>query len=180
VGVNRETKLLERAFSRIPKIGRALVVIFAAASCIGILMIAAIAVSFFVALSAGEQTNVSGVQIAYELIGQAAMLAVYVSCALVARDMSRGETPFSNKQSKRVFVAACVMTTYVICCFVWDPLFSTIQANFGLMSMGYSAHPEPTTFFINFGALTAALVLFLLAYVLDYGKTLQMFADETQ
>lgn len=154
--------------------------VFTAASCIGILMIVAIAVSFFVSLSAGEQTSVSGLQIAYELIGQVAMLAVYASCALVARDMSRGETPFSNKQSKRVFVAACVMTVYVICCFVWDPLFSAIQTNFGLVSMGYSTHPEPTTFFINFGALTAALVLFLLAYVFDYGKTLQMFADETQ
>lgn len=179
MGRNREIELLERSFAGIPRLGKLLCIIFTISACLSATMIFFLAASPFFFTVDGAAGSVSVVQIAYDIIAQLAMLAVYIMCALVAWDMSKGETPFTQKQVRRTLTAACIAALYTLVCFIWDPLFAAIEVASGPLTSVYDADLEPATFFVNFGTLLASAVLFLLAYILNYGKTLQALSDET-
>ncbi|MEC4271615.1 hypothetical protein VJ923_00395 [Adlercreutzia sp. R25] len=179
MGRNREIELLERSFAGIPRLGKLLGIIFTICACLSAIMILFLAASPFFFAVDGVAGFAPAAQIAYDIIGQLAMLAVYVMCALVAWDMSKGETPFAQKQVRRALAAACIVALYTLVCFIWDPLFSAIEVALGPLTSVYDADLKPATFFVNFGTLLASAVLFLLAYILNYGKTLQALSDET-
>lgn len=176
MGKNREAELLKVASGGILRIGRAIATLFFIMAFVSLcILVAGIAIPIFADPAFDEWP-----MIFYEALGQLSMLVVYLLGAFFALDVGRGETPFSDKQAKRVMGAACVMAAYTLCCFVWEPVSLSIQIAQGTVSAAYGDSGEPATFFINFGTLLAAAILFFFSYIIHYGKTLQMFADETQ
>ena len=115
----------------------------------------------------------------YSLIETGVMFAVYVLCARLAYDVSRGMTPFCKVQVKRITMAGWLMLAITLLGLVWDPITSPILASSSSLAVGFEVGQDSVDFHINFGALVATGAFFLFSYILNYGKTLQELADET-
>lgn len=177
MGKNRETELLKRAFGEIPAIGRVLYVLFAIAAGVATLGIVFYPLAWEDIV---EASNVPGLEITYGVLGYLAVLCPCVCCAMLARDISKGESPFAAKQVRRIFLAACVLAGYTLCCFIWNPIISSVQARLGPVSaVTFSDYFLVPDLFVGFWMIVATMSMLLFAMVLNYGKTLQMLADET-
>lgn len=175
---NREESLLGEALARVKRIGRGLCVAFVLAAVLS-LAFAVFCLLGIVISGVGQLAAFQVGGLVYSAIQSLVMLTVYSLCALVAYDASRGMTPFSDRQIRRIVAAACVMAVFTLMCLVWDPLVYEFSLAYGDVSVGIDASVSSNTYFVNFGALVAAGTLFLFAFVMVYGKTLQQFSDET-
>ncbi len=176
---NREALLIETSLNRAHRMGKLLFVLFVCAACFSVLFICSYVALIFLTGNDIVHNPDLIVQLVYSLIETLAMCAVYIICALVARDVSKGETPFTRLQIRRMSATAWIMLGFTILSFVWSPLTTSLQAAMGAFDVGFVSTPNTLDFHINFGALVAAGAFFLFAYILDYGKTLQELADET-
>lgn len=96
----------------------------------------------------------------------------------VAFDVSKGQTPFSQRQINRVLAMGWIMVGFTLFCLAWSPLVSVIDLSLG--GAEYLIYPseQAAGLDVNFETLIAAGAFFLFAYILSYGKTLQELADE--
>lgn len=102
----------------------------------------------------------------------------FTLCALVAHDVAKGATPFSEKQIRRMLITGWLMVGFTLFCLFWDPFVSVLSFSFGGVDFGIFASDQPGGLNLNFETLIAAGAFFLFAYILSYGKTLQELADE--
>lgn len=177
--VNREARLISTSLGRANRAGKVLCILFSAAAGFSALFAV-----LFVGLQIVEGASVLGdprsaLAILYSFLETAVMFAVYLLCAFVAYDVSRGRTPFSRKQIRRVSAAACLMLAFTALSFVWEPLTTLLLISSNALTVGFEGESSSVDFRINFGALVAAGAFFLFSYILSYGKTLQELADET-
>lgn len=106
-------------------------------------------------------------------------LAIVKLVANMLRDVSKGETPFSLKQVKRIRWIALLILADVILSALFSPgVIGMISA--GTLDMGYMATSQTSNFVsINVSELFFAGVLLCLSLVFQYGMLLQKFSDET-
>ena len=114
----------------------------------------------------------------YALTQDVVMGLAFTLCALVAHDVAKGATPFSEKQIRRMLVTGWLMVGFTLFCLFWDPLVSALSFSFGGVDFGIFTSDQPGGLNLNFETLIAAGAFFLFAYSLSYGKTLQELADE--
>lgn len=101
---------------------------------------------------------------------------VLVIVGLMFRDIGEGETPFSDKQVKRLRIIALLLVFYV---FV-DALQSGSAdglLHVGDLKLHVSFTERPLTK-INVGMLAGALVCFCMSSVFRYGLLLQLVSDD--
>lgn len=106
------------------------------------------------------------------------MGSTFALCSLVAFDVSKGQTPFSQRQINRVLAMGWIMVGFTLFCLAWSPLVSVVDLSLG--GTEYLIYPseQAAGLDVNFETLIAAGAFFLFAYILSYGKTLQELADE--
>jgi hypothetical protein len=98
---------------------------------------------------------------------------------LILRDTSKGETPFTKKQSKRLRLIAYLMFVQVI----FGLLFSTIATVLypdGLIILSYyhiSESSAPTTY-LDLQALIFAIACYCISLAFEYGVLLQQDSDD--
>lgn len=90
---------------------------------------------------------------------------------------SKGESPFSMKQVKRLRMISCLLLLYAV-------LDSAITLNTAAMQLetfnsGYISTNESTVLTLNFAPFVAAAVVYAFSFVFKYGVLLQEFSDET-
>ncbi|MEY8460519.1 hypothetical protein AALA69_05245 [Eggerthellaceae bacterium 24-137] len=175
---NKEIALIEDSLGHIAKVGTVLRIVFTAASVLFALLLVAGLLGIGSALAEGVSVA-EWMALASVLIQDLVMLYAFAICALVARDSSRGITPFSRKQVSRTLSVGWVMLGYTLFCLVLDPLAAQVQYAAGVAAVSLFGSPQPGELFINFETLIAAGAFFLFSYILSYGKTLQELADET-
>lgn len=177
--VNREREILNNTVVRAQRIGKVIYAVFAAVTVLSALITCAnlLGIIFEASAEKGELFHVGG--FAYSTVQSVVMTTAYLLCALVARDASRGMSPFSSVEVRRVLAAAWILAVFTMMSLVWDPVVSEVVYTSGAFSIGQSTAVSSNTLFINFGALVATGALFLFAYILKYGATLQQFSDET-
>lgn len=99
---------------------------------------------------------------------------------LIFDDVSKGESPFSIRQVKRIRLAAILFLAYV----VLEMIFPSGQSSLvqqGDFQVNYwvADRSEHTSIQINFGMLGAAIIFYCLSLVFEYGTLLQQLSDET-
>ena len=98
--------------------------------------------------------------------------------ALILRDISKGETPFSRKQSKRIRLIAYLMFAQI----VFKLLFSTAITGLypdGLVFLGFYHIPSSSapTVYLDFMELIFAIICYCISLVFEYGVLLQSNSD---
>ena len=99
---------------------------------------------------------------------------------LVFDDVSKGESPFTKRQVKRIRWVAYALLIYAVI----DMLFPTGEAFLmqeGNFHFAYSVTngPNNPSISINVGALATAIIFYCLSLVFEYGTLLQQLSDET-
>jgi hypothetical protein len=105
--------------------------------------------------------------------------AVFIGIvALILRDISKGETPFSKKQCRRIRLIAYLMFARVI---LESLLFvgATVFYPDALISLSYyvSESSAPTVY-LDFEALISAIVCYCISLAFEYGALLQRDSDD--
>lgn len=95
-------------------------------------------------------------------------------------DVSKGESPFSRVQVKRIRWVAYVLLLYAVI----DMLFPTGEAFLmqeGSFHFAYTVAngPNNPSISINIGTLATAIIFYCLSLVFEYGTLLQQLSDET-
>jgi hypothetical protein len=105
--------------------------------------------------------------------------AAFIGIAtLILQDISRGETPFSEKQSKRIRLIAYLMFARVV---LESLLLVVITALYpdGLIFLSYYASESSTpVIYLDFGALISAIVCYCISLAFEYGALLQRDSDD--
>lgn len=170
--------LIESSLKKARGVGRLLSVVFMLATLLFLVLLCA----NILVLVWGSLHSPDGLALAVgmidALVQNFSMICAFLVCSLVARDVSKGKTPFSDTQIRRIRIAAWVMLGYTVFCLLWGPLAVTLQFSLGSMAYGVVALQQPGDINLNFETLIAAGAFFLFAYILSYGKTLQDLADE--
>ena len=174
--VNREIGRIESSLGRAHRLGRILGVAFAAASVFFGILAVWLLVSLF--LLGGPDGSALEIGAIYAFVEDLAMGSAFALCSLVAFDVSKGQTPFSQRQINRVLAMGWIMVGFTLFCLAWSPLVSVIDLSLG--GAEYLIYPseQAAGLDVNFEPLIAAGAFFLFAYILSYGKTLQELADE--
>jgi hypothetical protein len=106
--------------------------------------------------------------------------AAFIGIAtLILQDISKGETPFSRKQSKRIRLIAYLMLAQVILELLVTTVTTTLYPD-GLVVLSYyriSSSSTPTTY-IDFGMLISAIVCYCISLAFEYGVLLQRDSDD--
>lgn len=92
----------------------------------------------------------------------------------VCREISRGVSPFSMVQVKRMRVIAVMIAAFALIDFLLEPGSLSLNCN-GFVMGGYI---HAYAYKINIAAIVAALALFLLSFVFEYGVMLQSVSDD--
>ena len=111
--------------------------------------------------------------IAYGII----IAILFVIFIRIFSSTSKGESPFSMKQVKRLRMISCLLLLYAV-------LDSAITLNTAAMQLetfnsGYISTNESTVLTLNFAPFVAAAVVYAFSFVFKYGVLLQEFSDET-
>lgn len=182
--MNRESHLIQKAMDKSLAVGRVLAIVFAVAA--GFFAVLAVVLGFSLVMGAQEAAGRGGVVVATvsALVEDAVMIASFVLCSLLARDVSKGRTPFSATQINRTRAIAWILVGYFVFCLVWGPLASSSLFVAGPLSLEVvsptsALSPAAADIHVNFGVLLAACAFFLFSYILNYGRTLQRLSDET-
>lgn len=175
---NKELGLIENSLKKAHKAGRFLFVVFSLATVLFAVLLCLNVVILLLGFSQFPDKMALMIGSTDALVQNCAMICSFSMCALVARDVSGGKTPFSDKQIGRIRIAAWSMLVYTIFCLLWSPLAITLQFSFGSVAYDVVAGQQPGDINLNFETLIAAGAFFLFAYILSYGKTLQELADE--
>jgi hypothetical protein len=98
-------------------------------------------------------------------------------------DISKGLSPFSTIQAKRLRIAAMLWILHAIFIAFFSPAFMTItglgDVIFGA-TIGVSPVEASTRYIpINVGDIVLAIVLFCAALIVEYGSLLQKLSDDT-
>lgn len=173
---NRESILIRNALSRFASTAKVLTVAF----CVGALLFTVVGLITVVSLFAGEAITPEMVVGAIgALVQDAVVVATFVLCALVARDVSRSEIPFTRTQFLRIRAVAWIMLAYFVFCAAWDPLIVPVALTGSPLSVNIVPESEPSGIRINIEAFLASCAFFLFSFILDYGRTLQQLSDES-
>lgn len=175
--INRELGKIESSLQRAHRMGRFLGIVFAVAAAFFVVLALFLLISLAQQPSSGDAAAV-WIGAVYALVQDVVMGASFALCALVARDMAKGATPFSEKQIRRVLASGWLMVGFTLFCLFWDPLVSALSFSFSGFEFGVFASDQVGGLNLNFETLIAAGAFFLFAYILSYGKTLQELADE--
>lgn len=103
--------------------------------------------------------------------------------AKIFQDMSKGLSPFSLKQARRLRFASALQIIHAIYSTVASPAFlqvfgldeMAIGATLGIASVEAGSRFIP----INAGDIVLAIVLFCAALIVEYGSLLQKLSDDT-
>ncbi|WP_172136173.1 DUF2975 domain-containing protein [Adlercreutzia sp. ZJ473] len=92
----------------------------------------------------------------------------------VCQEVSRGISPFSMAQVKRMRIVVGMIVTFAVIDFFLEPCSVLFNCN-GIMLGGYV---HAYVYKVNMAAVVAALALFLLSFVFKYGVMLQSVSDD--
>lgn len=176
---NRETVLIEESLVRLKRTGKVLFFVFAGMA----VLFGAVAVLFaamvFVGAELFENSFEAVLSAVYGAVEMAVAGAVFLICALTSRDASRGLTPFSQKQIKRIKAAGWLLLGYVLFCLIWEPFVCALTLSLNNITFDVYTAEQPLDIDINYQALLTSCAFFLFSYILSYGCTLQQLSDET-
>ncbi len=129
----------------------------------------------------GPDSNSSGYSsflAPFLFIGQgvsiAAMLIVFIK---ILSDVSKGESPFTMMQVKRLRMIAGLLLLYGFLDFAVS--LNTAAAQLSGLDAGYISVSGNAIVFLNFSPLIAAAVVFAFSFVFKYGVLLQELSDDT-
>lgn len=112
------------------------------------------------------------------------LLSVITSCAVlfviakVFEDISKGSSPFTFIQSKRIgLVGGLLVAGVVVEAFISPDFSSMVSVNGADFGFDATLRENPTVF-INRLYLIGAIVCFCLSYVFKYGALLQRLSDD--
>jgi hypothetical protein len=105
--------------------------------------------------------------------------AVFIGIvALILRDISKGETPFSRKQSKRIRLIAYFMFARVVLELLLLIMATALFPD-SLISLSYHVSESSTpTIYFDFGAFISAIVCYCISLAFEYGALLQRDSDD--
>jgi hypothetical protein len=106
--------------------------------------------------------------------------AVFIGIVtLILQDITKGATPFSRKQSKRVRLIAYLMFARVIFELLFVTATTALYPN-GLVILSYYHISESSvpTVYLNFEALISAIVCYCISLAFEYGALLQRDSDD--
>lgn len=175
--INRELGKIESSLQRAHRMGCFLSIVFAVAAAFFVVLALFLLISLIQQPSSGDTVAV-WIGAIYALVQDVVMGVSFALCALVARDMAKGATPFSERQIRRMLATGWLMIGFTLFCFFWDPLVSALSFSFNGFEFGVFSSDQAGGLSLNFETLIAAGAFFLFAYILSYGKTLQELADE--
>lgn len=115
------------------------------------------------------------------IFSHAAQILIPLMIASIFHDISQGNSPFSNKQSRRFMVLGLVLLISVLLqAFApADPNVRTQLAE-GFVELGSGNRPENRdVFFVDTALLFSSIICFCLSLIFKYGALLQELADET-
>lgn len=111
------------------------------------------------------------------LLGFLSILIIYQGM-LVFRDIYKGESPFSEKQSRRIRIMAFVIFAQVILETVSSAVVPALFATDHLsVSYETTSSTEPTLY-VNLQGIVFAVIFFCLSFAFQYGSLLQQDKDD--
>lgn len=110
--------------------------------------------------------------------GQGVAVAImFIVFIRIFTDVSRGESPFTMIQVRRLQAIAGLLLLYGVLDFAAS--FNTAAAQLSGLDAGYISVNGNAIVFLNFAPLIAAAVVFAFSFVFKYGVLLQEFSDDT-
>jgi hypothetical protein len=106
--------------------------------------------------------------------------AVFIGIAtLILQEISKGETPFTKKQSKRIRLIAYLMFAQVILGLLLTTVTTALYPD-GLVVLSYYHIPESSalTTYLDIQALISAIVCYCISLAFEYGALLQRDSDD--
>ena len=121
--------------------------------------------------------NVSWISAVFCIVYGAIAACIFLVLITIFSDASKGNSPFTMKQVKRLQLISVLLVLYAIVDFIASASmpFTRID-NLGL---GYTAITAKTVIPVNFAPIIASAIVFSFSYVFKYGVLLQEFSDET-
>ena len=140
----------------------------------------AIGAMVFESTSFEKTQQISGVSafqiLLYALHGVViALLIILLIC--IFSDATKGESPFTMSQVKRLRMIAGLLLAYAILDFLITQ--NNALLNYGQLDAGYISTSDSSIIQVNFGPLILAGAVFAFSFVFKYGVLLQEFSDET-
>lgn len=147
-----------------------------------LLVAVAIATFFVLGVFAGVVMNhdVSSMSsVGADLPGIMLALLMLVLCVLFFFDLSRGLSPFTRRQARRLRIAAVLTIAYAIFGVITSVTFRAVMQ--GGFEIGVFTAPHQLFAEINvqLWPFFAAFFLWALSYVFEYGTSLKDLADDT-
>lgn len=111
-------------------------------------------------------------------IGQGVSIAImFIVFIKILSDVSKGESPFTMMQVKRLHMIAGLLLLYGVLDFAVS--LNTAAAQLSGLDTGYISVNGNAIVFLNFAPLIAAAVVFAFSFVFKYGVLLQELSDDT-
>lgn len=181
--LSEDAKRIHASLSRIGKISGKISIAFKVVLAIDIVIAVLLFGSSMVGTLAPALFPFSTVAFGLGLIPM--LLSVITSCgvlfviAKVFEDISKGSSPFTFVQSRRIALVGGLLVVGVVLEAFISPNISAI-VSVGGADLGFDATSrENPAIFINRFYLIGAIVCFCLSYVFNYGALLQRLSDDT-
>jgi hypothetical protein len=116
----------------------------------------------------------------FDLLVSGLLSAVFIGIVtLILRDISKGETPFTRKQSKRIRLIAYLTFAQVILELLFSMVATALYPD-GLVILGYYHIPESSalTMYLDLQALIFAIICYCISLAFEYGVLLQRDSDD--
>lgn len=120
-----------------------------------------------------SQSELVVVSLSFIVVFSIGCLLLFV-LSRIFKDISKGNTPFSNIQARRIWALGALMLVYCVAEIIISA--NPLQADVAGMSVLVHASPG---LYIDIKLFAAAVICFCLSYVFRYGALLQWLQDET-
>lgn len=181
--VSQNAKRIVESLARVGKIGKfanvALKVFLVMYVVLVIPVFCFSAITVFVSGFPLDDILWTGVQLVPVACSILTIIFVCITLMQIFNDISKGESPFTIYQSKRLFIVGWLL----LASFVFGAIASMAPASYaqiGPISFGlFVPTHNPSGIDLNFGYVLSAVVSYCFSYVFKYGALLQQLSDDT-
>lgn len=152
-------------------------VVFAIVCACWIFVMGSMLVSLTTSWTSGTVGDVGVANLLLCLAYGAIIAVMFFAFVGVFSDVSKGATPFTLKQVKRLRLIAILLVVYALLDFVIT--YNSVLFQMDTLNSGYVSTSGSAIVTVNFAPLIAAAVVFAFSFVFKYGVLLQEFSDDT-
>ena len=152
-----------------------MVLFFALAGMFILLAVSLVFLAIYQGLLANAMQD--GLNLCLSVMGLLIFAVIFTIAGLIFKDISKGESPFTMKQARRIRIVAWMLIVYAVIEAVL-PSGVVVDNSYAGSTINVN-HIESSPPIIKVGSVIVGVVFYFLASVFTYGVKLQELSDET-